>query len=490
MILPSYSFIFIFLPIVIILYHLLNNRNFYPGGKLVLLAASLFFYYSMGFEGFIALCLSIIICYLIGRYGENPKNSIVIRRLFLILGIVVNILFLLYCKYLSYFETIINKHTGSNLSFTAIVIPVGISYFTFSQIAFLVDSYKNDDISYSFLDYALFVVFFPKITVGPIALSTEFIPQFNDASRKQFSYANMSRGFYRFTLGLSKKLLIADNLATFVDIGYQNISALGTTNAFLVTLAYTLQIYFDFSGYCDIASGICTMLNLELTENFDAPYKALSIAEFWKRWHISLTRFFTRYVYIPLGGNRKGTLRTYINTMIIFLISGLWHGAATTFIVWGAVHGVGMVISKIIAPVSKKIPKIIRWILTFAFVDLAWIFFRSPDLTTAAAMFEQLFTGGFIPVDVNIVAACIPVEGKLLQWIIYNYAPAYTYYTGSGIIIALIALAMFICLKAKTAAYQVQNFTLTHSRMIITVILFAWSVLSLSQVSEFIYVNF
>ena len=490
MILPSYSFVFIFLPIAIIGYYILNNYRQYTAGKSLLLIASLIFYYSMGYKGFIVLIASSVMCYLLATFGFKSSVGTSIQKLLLVLGLIINIGLLLYCKYLGYFELLLNKYSGSNLTFTAFVIPVGISYFTFSQISFIVDSYKNNDTKYSPIDYLLYVTFFPKITVGPIATAGEFIPQFNDLSLKSPNYSNLSKGFMRFTLGMAKKLIIADNLGTFVDLCYLNIDALGTTNALLAILSYTLQIYFDFSGYCDIAIGICQMLNLDLIDNFDAPYRALSIADFWKRWHISLTRFFRNYVYIPLGGNRKGKVRTYINTMIIFLISGLWHGAATTFVVWGAIHGVGSVISKIISPVTKKIPKLIRWFVTFCFVNLAWVFFRAPDITTALAIFKQLFTGGLIPIDINIIASCIPTEGQLIQWIVLQYAPSLTYYSGCAIMIILIVAGLLLCTVGKTAREQAERFVASKGRIAITVILFVWSILSLSQVTEFIYVNF
>lgn len=486
----SYSFIFIFLPSVLIGYFLLNSKEKYTAGKALLTAASLFFYCLLGIKGFVALSISMLICYCISQFVFANQTSDIVKKVFLIVGIALNILALLYCKYLIYFELLLNKYTSSNLTYTAIVVPMGISYFTFSQIAYLVDTYKDNSIKYSLLDYVLFVSFFPKITVGPISLSTEMIPQFNDLLRKKVDYSNLTKGFYRITLGLAKKLLLADNLASIVDFGYLNIATLGTTNAILVILSYTLQIYFDFSGYCDVAVGIAQMMNMDIIDNFDAPYRSLSIVEFWKRWHISLTRFFTRYLYIPLGGSRKGKLRTYVNTMIVFLVSGLWHGSATTFVVWGAIHGVGDIISKIISPYTKKIPSFIRWFVTFTFVNIAWVFFRAPDMASAIMLLKQLFTGGFVPIDISIAANCIPVEGQLLQKIILTCNPSLIYYSGCAINIILITIALLICTRAKTAAEQVKNFTLTKGRMAFTVLLFVWSVLSLSQVTEFIYVNF
>lgn len=488
--LASYSFILIFLPIVIIGWFLFNKKGLFKVAKGFLLVASMYFYALMGINALIVLAASIIICYIIGNYGFRSGLSKPVQKVILFIGVSLNIAALLYCKYLLFFEMLLNNHAGTSLTFEAIVIPTGISYFTFSQIAYLVDSYKDPETKYSLLDYALFVSFFPKITVGPIALSSEMIPQFNDEKRKNINYENLSKGLYGFVFGLAKKLLIADSLASFVDIGYQNIGNLGTTNALMVIVSYTMQIYFDFSGYCDMAVGICRMMNFDLPDNFDAPYRSLSIAEFWKRWHITLTRFFRNYLYIPLGGNRKGKFRTNLNTFLIFLVSGLWHGAAVTFVVWGIIHGIGSIISKMISPITKKLPKFIRWFLTFSFVNLAWVYFRAPDIASANLMIKQLFTGGFIPVNITMVATCIPPEGDLIQWIVLKLAPAYTYYSGSILLIALIVFATVASVLFKSTPERVKAFTPSKPKVAVTVLLLVWSILSLSEVSQFIYVNF
>lgn len=492
MILPSYSFIFIFLPAVLILYHLANSRGYYTAGKIVLLVSSLFFYAMLtpGIKGLAALIISILFCYALATYVLTADLSAGIRKLVLAVGITANIALLIYCRYLGYIGQLWEQATRESLTLRAIVVPVGISYFTFSQIAYLVDTYRDPSIRYSLTDYALFVSFFPKITVGPIALTSEMIPQFNDSLRKKTDYDRLAKGLYRFTLGLAKKLLLADNLGKFADIGYANIPNLGTFNALLVILSYTLQIYFDFSGYCDLASGICLMLGLDLCENFDGPYHSLSVTEFWKRWHISLTRFFRNYLYIPMGGNRKGKIRTYFNNLFIFLISGLWHGAATHFVIWGGIHGIGIIISKLITPVTQKLPKAIRWFVTFAFVNLAWVFFRADDTSMAADMLSALFTGGLKPLNSELIAACIPTECQLLQWLILKAAPDMTYYSGCAIWILLVLAGIYFSAFAKTAKQRCDDFIASRGKVAVTVILFTWSVLSLSEVAEFIYVNF
>ena len=492
MILPSYSFIFIFLPSVLILYRIANSRKLYTAGKIILLIASLLFYALLtpGIKGLAALLLSILFCYLTATYGLRKAKNESVRKILLFLGVAANIVLLIYCRYLGYIDELYGQATGQSLMMKAVVVPVGISYFTFSQIAYLVDTYRDPKIGYSLLDYSLFVSFFPKITVGPIALTTEMIPQFNETFRKETDFGQMSRGLYRFTLGLSKKLLLADNIGKFADIGYANIPNLGTTNSLLVILSYTLQIYFDFSGDCDLASGMCMMLGFDLCENFDSPYKSLSIAEFWKRWHISLTRFFRNYLYIPMGGNRKGKIRTYFNNLFIFLVSGLWHGAATHFVIWGGLHGIGMIASKLLSPITGKLHKSVRLIITFAFVNLAWVFFRADDTAMATDMLSALFTGGIKPLNAELIAACIPTECQLLQWIILKIRPDMTYYSGCAIWIVLIAIGLYFSIFAKNARERCEAFVASRKKLVATVLLFTWSVLSLSEVAEFIYVNF
>lgn len=492
MVLPSYSFVFIFLPVVTVLYRIANSRRLYTLGKIILLVSSLFFYALLtpGLKGLAALLLSVLFCYVLADLGLRKVTSHSVRKLLLALGVIANLALLIYCRYLSYINTLAEQAGLGSFAFEALVVPVGISYFTFSQIAYLVDTYRDPSISYSLLDYSLFVSFFPKITVGPIALTSELIPQFNDIARKQTDYDRMAKGFYRFTLGLAKKLILADNLGKFADMGYQFIPNLGSADALLVILSYTLQIYFDFSGYCDLASGICLMLGFDLCENFDGPYRSLSIVEFWKRWHISLTRFFRNYMYIPMGGNRKGKVRTYINNLIIFLVSGLWHGAATHFVLWGGLHGVGMIISRMISPVTSRIPKCIRWVLTFSFVNLAWVFFRAEDTTVAISMLSRLFTAGPMPLNSAIVAGCIPTEFRLIQWLILKVAPGITYYSGCAIWILLVITGICFSAFSKSSKERCESFTPSRMRTVTTVLLFTWSVLSMSEVAEFIYVNF
>ena len=210
----------------------------------------------------------------------------------------------------------------------------------------------------------MFVTFFPQLVAGPIVLHSEIVPQFADKKKKKLNADNFAKGIMAFSFGLAKKVLIADTLGKVVNWGYLDVGALDRTNAIIVILCYTLQIYFDFSGYCDMATGIGKMFNIDLPMNFNSPYRAVTILDFWNRWHMTLTRFFTRYVYIPLGGNRKGKLRTYINVFIVFTVSGIWHGANWTFIVWGMVHGLFNIFTRIFKKYIDKLPKFINWFIS------------------------------------------------------------------------------------------------------------------------------
>lgn len=490
MVFNSYIFILIFLPLTLTIYFLINQTGKDYIARIFLLVMSLLFYSYQNIKALPVFLISIIFNYFIVKLLFTDKIGAGLRKLGLIFGIVANLGALLYFKYLLFFELVTNQIFGTHYAVTSFLVPLGVSFYTFGQIAFLVDSYRNMEMRYEFLDYALFVSFFPKITVGPIAFSNEMIPQFRDSLKQKVNYDNIAKGLYAMAFGFVKKCLFADTLCKYVDWGYLNISNLGTTNALIVLLAYTMQIYFDFSGYCDIASGICLMLNFDLPVNFDSPYKALSISDFWKKWHMTLTRFFRQYVYFPLGGNRKGKIRTYINMFLIFFLSGLWHGAAYTFLVWGAIHGVGICLSKACAGFMKYVPKVIRRIGTFAFVSLTWVFFRSPDLNCAFDFFEQLFSGKILPIDINLVAAATPDEAELMQWLIQTFTEFSPYYSGAVVIVLVLVFAVFAGCFMKNTQERIAAFVVSKKTLIITVILLTWSILSMSDVSKFIYVNF
>ncbi|WP_294665960.1 MBOAT family O-acyltransferase, partial [uncultured Fusobacterium sp.] len=248
--------------------------------------------------------------------------------------------------------------------------PLGISFFTFQQLSFIIDSYNEKSMKYDFLSYCLFVTFFPQLIAGPIVLPNEMLPQFEDKRNKLINYENMNRGLYMFSIGLAKKVIIADTIANFANVGFDKMETLNIVEAWMTSISYTLQLYFDFSGYCDMAMGIALMFNIVLPLNFNSPYKSANIQEFWKRWHMTLGRFMTNYLYIPLGGNRLGERKTLRNLFIVFMASGIWHGAGWNFITWGGLHGICILIHRVWKNSGRKMNKLLGWFITINLVNI------------------------------------------------------------------------------------------------------------------------
>lgn len=512
----TYFFVLVFLPIAVVGYNMINRRGHFDASKWFLLFVSLVFALMATWQGTCVCVLLMLINYAIYKYGYKTNH----KKLFMIFGVVLNIASLMFFKYLSVFMThdIEGNITGgpqtiSRLyNFANIIVPLGISFVTFSQISFLVDAYREETLinsiasdieevkanyhvtvmnDISLLDYSIYVLFFPKITMGPIALSKDFINQLNDNVRKKTDWDNIAKGLVSFAFGLAKKVLIADLLAGYVGYAYDYTPILGMTNAWIAVLAYTLQIYFDFSGFCDMASGIAMMMNFDLPLNFNSPYRSLSIGEFWDRWHITLTKFFTKYLYIPLGGSRKGTFRTYLNIMIVFFVSGIWHGSTINFVIWGLIHGVLSCISKALAPIENKIPKLIRWCVTFFCVNIAWVFFRAQTFGAAILMLKELFSFKLTAVDANFAVYAFPAELEIVPWLLNKFTAVKNTYVFSAVVnVIVVVFALFASTKMKNTNERIQNMKISKGLIAVTVFLIVWSVMSMSDVSNFIYVNF
>lgn len=490
MVFNSYIFILLFLPTVIIGYYGLNHFKLYKLSKIFLIIMSLWFYSYTNIKYIAVLFLSIIVnyclcCILVDNKqiklgGATGKKS---RKIILIIGLVFNIGTLIYYKYFNFFVENINVIFSTNFNYINLILPLGISFITFQHIAYLIDCYKGEEVRYNFSDFFLSVVFFPKILSGPIVFHHEIIPQFLDTTKKNFNYECFAKGLVSFSFGMAKKVLLADNFGKIVTWGWDSLETLDSTNAILVMLAYTMQIYFDFSGYSDMAVGIGRMLRIEMINNFSSPYKALTPAEFWKFWHISLTRFFTRYLYIPLGGNRKGKIRTYINNMIVFLVSGFWHGANWTFILWGLMHGVAIVINRIFKEKIKTIHPALLWIVTFSFINIAWIYFRAPSISEGTLLVKKILYCDFSTIDYNIVQCFDLPELEVFLGILGLSLSPY-------IVIACFAITVCAVLYTKNTSERLDSFKANISMMIIIPFLLIWSILSFSGVSTFLYVNF
>lgn len=384
---------------------------------------------------------------------------------------------MIHSKYTNFFIENLNAFLGKDIAFTRLLLPVGISFFTFQQIGWLVDSFRKETRDYSFWEYFLFTVYFPKIAMGPILLHGEFIPQLKDPFRLKADSRNMAQGLMILAVGLFKKVILAEFFAGPVNWGYAQVEILSSTDAFLVMLAYTFQLYFDFSGYCDMAMGISRMFNLELPLNFDSPYKAMSPVEFWKRWHMTLTRFLRKYIYFPLGGSRKGNLRTYMNIMAVFLVSGFWHGAAWTFILWGALHGAAQALNRVFKRQWENLHTAFRWMVTFLFVNLTWVIFRSESISQAKLFLKRLLDFGNMQINPSFMDSFKMVE--LPIWLTEHRV-----FTVLGLYGAVLCLVMNARNMGETELRP------TFLRGAGTAVLLVWSVLSLAGISGFIYFQF
>lgn len=386
MLFNSYVFIIGFLPITLILYYLSAKKFGSQCARCVLILASLFFYSWWDVRNLPILLTSILVNYVLaGRILQSEGRT---RKAWLTVGILFDLGLLGYFKYTAFAVETINSLLQTGFAVPQIVLPLGISFFTFTQIACLVDSYRGEVKGYSKSGYFLFVTIFPHLIAGPILYHKDMIPQFMDEKNYKINFDHVQKGIIWFTLGLFKKVIIADTLSQYVNIAFSNTAHIGMGDAWLGSLAYTLQLYFDFSGYSEMAIGLGLMLNFHLPLNFNSPYKSTSIIEFWRRWHMTLSAFLKDYLYIPLGGNRTGHhLR---NIMITMLLAGLWHGAGWTFIFWGGLHGLYICINHMWRKAGRSLPKPAGWLVTFMAVNIAWVFFRADDFGTAFAVLSAM----------------------------------------------------------------------------------------------------
>ncbi|HZK44069.1 MAG TPA: MBOAT family protein [Syntrophomonadaceae bacterium] len=463
MLFNSFEFIFLFLPVAIIVYFLLNKWH-NPLAKLWLICASLFFYSWWNIKYLPLILVSIGFNYFIGKTlsQENLKLN---RKTVLIIGLVGNVGLLSYFKYADFFINNLNFVLSTNLAVLNIALPLAISFFTFQQIAYLVDSYKGEVQEYDLLNYALFVSFFPQLIAGPIVHHKEMMPQFLSKDNHGVNYANLSAGLLIFIIGLFKKVVIADTFAIWATYGFDVAPVLTFVEAWIVSLSYTFQLYFDFSGYTDMALGAALMLNIKLPINFFSPYKALSIQDFWRRWHMTLSRFLQNYIYIPLGGNRHGEYKTYRNLMITFLIGGLWHGAGWNFIFWGFLHGLALIIHRYWLKLNLKMNHLIAWIITFNFVNITWVFFRAETWADA----------------IKVLKGMIGLNGITFNHFLLTDVKKAFIYIIAGLIISVLC---------KNSIEIKDRLKPNLIYMLVVVILGVIGLSQITGVSEFLYFNF
>ena len=498
MLFNSYIFIFIFLPITLLGWYILNAKSQYKVALYFLTGMSLWFYGYFNYYYLLIILASILGNYLLS-YLISFSNTKLGSRIGLTVGLLFNLGLLFYFKYYDFFIENMNIIFKADFNLKHILLPLGISFFTFQQISFIIDRCMGKAEHYPFAEYITFVTFFPQLIAGPIVLYKEMMPQFENISNRRFNADNFAKGIILFVIGLSKKVLLADVLALPVNFGFSNDFLLDTPTTLLVLLAYCFELYFDFSGYSDMAMGLGKMFNIELPRNFISPYKACSVKDLWQRWHITLTRFFTQYVYIPLGGSRKGRARTLINIFMVFLLSGLWHGAGWTYVTWGVIQGILVVwdnlgIVGVKGENTKKtprflIPRSLGWLLTFTTFNISLIFFRSENMAHAFQMFKNIGMLDETGVIYKVVATLDLPEFYIFKQMINMVNEAWLKYAYLILFVVLLVVSAFI-ISRKNAVEILQGTPLNKKICLAMVVLFAWCVISFSQVSTFIYFNF
>lgn len=479
MVFSSHVFIFAFLPLVLVGYYLLpravSGQRLRRAQNLFLIAASLFFYGYFNVSYLLLITASILANYALARAIQDCRQQGLVKLCF-ILGVLFNILLIGYFKYYDFFIENINFLFRSNFALKHLLLPLGISFFTFQQLSFLVSVYKKEEQVEDFVNYCVFVLFFPQLVAGPIVLYSEMIPQFRDESRCRLNTDNLAGGLFMFCIGLFKKAVVADTLALFVDNGYAQ-SSLGLAAAWAVSLCYTLQIYFDFSGYSDMAIGLGKMFNIDLPWNFLSPYQSESFTVFWRRWHSTLGRALSTYIYKPLGGSRRGRARTFLNTMATFLISGLWHGAAWTFVLWGGIHGLFVAGEKLLGDRLERVPKALRVGLTFLLVNALWVLFRAESFSQAGMVYSGMLSFG----RVNL--------GQLAALVLDNSFDFPTI-VDIAYLFSLLAVLLAVVFRCRNSREMLERFRCSGRSLAFTVFLFCFSVIHLSRGSIFIYFNF
>lgn len=402
MLFSSLTFLFVFLPVVLVLYYVPVFEKKETENKkknLILLAASLLFY-AWGEPVYIVLMLiSIYFNFTIGKDIENNILYIGKRKALLWFAVIFNIGILGFFKYSGFAVENINSIFSLSIGYKALPLPVGISFYTFQALSYVIDVYRRDTKSQRNLtDFALYITMFPQLIAGPIVQYSDIDTQLHE---REYDKKKFSIGILFFIRGLGKKVIFANTAgAVFTEITSLELSGISTLTSWVGIIGYTLQIYFDFSGYSDMAIGLGKMFGFDLIQNFNFPYTAQSITDFWRRWHISLSSWFRDYVYIPLGGNRKGVKRQIINLSVVWLLTGLWHGASWNFVVWGAYYGILLIAEKfLLSSVLEKTPRIIKHTFTMLLVIVGWVFFSFTDLSVAFEFLKTMFGFGAAVTD-------------------------------------------------------------------------------------------
>jgi alginate O-acetyltransferase complex protein AlgI len=490
MLFNSYEFIFVFLPISFFVYFFLNQKRLITVSKGWLVFTSLTFYSWWNVAYLPLILVSIFFNYTITNtiieYDELKKKFISKKSL-LQIGLLFNVGLLVYFKYMDFFISNINTALGSHIELLYLALPLAISFFTLQQIAYLIDSYEGLVKEKNFFDYMIFVTFFPQLIAGPIVHHKEMMPQFFNPKNKIKNYKNITLGLFIFSIGLFKKVVLADTFAVWATAGFDTATRLNLLEAWATSLSYTFQLYFDFSGYTDMAIGAALLFNIKLPQNFNSPYKATGMIDFWKRWHMTLTSFITTYVYTPIvrSFSKLTFHKAMVATVIAFLISGFWHGASWMFVIFGVLNGLGIVINQYWKKRKIKINKILAWLITFNFVNITFIFFRAKEWDDAIKVLGSMFKFDDI---------VLPLQFKNKFSFLIDYGVEFNYWPinigGSQWTAIWIILAFAVVLFFNNSMEKIEIFELNYKTVLLASLCFSLGILSLSRVSEFLYFNF
>lgn len=460
MLFNSYEFLLLFLPITFFVYFYLNSKKQIVISKIFLVLASLFFY-----SWWNPIYLPLILASMIFNFFVGQKLNKKSTKNMLIFGIVGNVGLLGYFKYTDFFIENFNWAFNKDVELLHLALPIAISYFTFQQIAFLVDSYRGETKEYNFLNYALFITFFPQLLMGPIIHHKDMIPQFQTKWKSLIKWENVALGLFIFAIGLAKKTLIGDPLTDYAQYAFNNAQKLSMIEAWYASTSYVLSYYFDLSGYADMAIGIGKMFNIDIPKNFNSPYKARNFADYWKRWHITLSKFLGDYIYKSLGGNKTIIWIMYLNIMITFFVSGFWHGAGWNFVVWGLLNGIFVVMAHMMKKANLQMNYYLAWSLMFFGLILTRILFVANDFNDAWYVTLTLF-------DIS------------------NLRFTNLFYTDIYLQSFYIILALFLALGCKNSMEISQNFKPNFKYIFYTIILLTASLFTFSDAKEFLYFQF
>jgi D-alanyl-lipoteichoic acid acyltransferase DltB (MBOAT superfamily) len=476
LIFSTYTFIFIFLPVTFLVYRVLNAFKLSLAAKIWLVLASLYFYAQGSGTFTLLFIIDVLVNYALGHLIiQCMKNGAVWRgRVLLTVGLLLNIAFLGYYKYANFMIENINMLTGQAYALLQIVLPLGISFYTFQLIAYLVDCYRGKSEKTPLVDFMLFITFFPQLIVGPIVHHADVIPQYQSKAMPVLNSLNIMTGIFLFSIGCAKKIMLADPLTNYAITFYSDVAGGDTLMAWLASVGYTISYYFDLSGYADMALGLALLFNIRLPHNFNSPYRARNFREYWQRWHMTLSKFLSDYIFRSFYRKGSGSFNFYFSVMMTFFVSGFWHGAGWQFILWGIINGIFVCFAHVMYRRKWKLPFMLAWVLTFAGVVLTRILFVSKDAKEAWHVMEKMMSLKDF--------AGMGWTGALEKIAHFGASNAY--------VIVLLIIGMGITFFGKNSAQLTENFTPRLRHAVVAAVLLSICLAQMTSVSNFLYFQF